>query len=174
MKPAPETGTNEAQAPPAIPRHPRGGRYFEAFKPGEIIAHGITRTLTQMDNVLFSALTHNPQPLHIDAEFCARETEFGRPLVNSLFTLGLMIGISVNDLTIGTTIANLGMREVKFPAPLFEGDTLRVETEVVAKRLSQSRPTAGIVEFSHRAFKQDGACVAECIRQALMHRMPRG
>jgi acyl dehydratase len=115
-------------------------------------------------------MTLNPQPLHIDAHYCARETEWGRPLVNSLYTLGLMIGISVNDLTLGTTIANLGMTEVKFLAPLFEGDTLHATTEVLTKRPSNSRPDAGIVEFLHRAYQQDGVLVAECRRQAFMKR----
>src|ERR687884_1161493 len=114
-------------------RHPRGGLYFDDFVVGSIIEHRLTRTVTQMDNMLFSNMTLNPQPLHIDRHFCEQETEWGKPLMNSLFTLGLMIGISVNDLTIGTTIANLGMREVKFPAPLFQGDTVRVETEVKGK-----------------------------------------
>lgn len=128
--------------------------------------------MTQMDNMLFSNMTLNPQPLHIDAHFCATETEFGRPLMNSLFTLGLMIGISVNDTTVGTTIANLGMSETKFPAPLFEGDTIRVTTEVAAKRVSKSRPDAGIVDFVHRAYNQGGTLVAECRRQAFMRMQP--
>jgi len=123
-----------------------------------------------MDNMFFSHMTLNPQPLHIDAHYCAQETEWGRPLVNSLYTLGLMIGISVNDLTLGTTIANLGMTEVKFLAPLFEGDTLHATTEVLAKRPSNSRPDAGIVEFLHRAYQQEGVLVAECRRQAFMKR----
>jgi acyl dehydratase len=151
-------------------RHKRGGVFFEDFVIGALIEHRLTKTVTQMDNVLFSNMTLNPAPLHIDAHYCAEETEWGRPLVNSLFTLGLMIGISVNDLTLGTTIANLGMTEVKFPAPLFEGDTLRVTTEVLQKRLSQSRPDAGIVEFLHRAYQQEGRLVAECRRQAFMKR----
>jgi acyl dehydratase len=121
-----------------------------------------------MDNMLFSNMTLNPQPLHIDRHFCETETEWGKPLMNSLFTLGLMIGMSVNDLTVGTTIANLGMTEVKFPNPLFEGDTVRASTEIIGKRESRSRPDAGIVEFHHRAFKQDGTLVAECKRQAFM------
>src|ERR671914_2671210 len=137
----------EASAP-----HPRGGLYFEDFTVGALIPHRLTRTVTQMDNMLFSNMTLNPQPLHIDAHFCATETEWGRPLMNSLFTLGLMIGISVNDLTVGTTIANLGMTEVKFPNPLFEGDTVHVTTEILAKRESKSRPGAGIVELHHRAY----------------------
>ena len=105
-----------------ILRHPRGGLYFEAFSIGQVFHHRLTRTVTQMDNMLFSNMTLNPQPLHIDAHFCATETEWGKPLMNSLFTLGLMIGISVNDTTVGTTIGNLGMTDVTFPAPLFEGD----------------------------------------------------
>jgi acyl dehydratase len=150
--------------------HPRGGLYFEDFAVGAVVRHRLTRTVTQMDNMLFSNMTLNPQPLHIDAHFCATETEWGRPLMNSLFTLGLMIGISVNDLTVGTTIANLGMTEVKFPAPLFEGDTVSVTTEVAGKRDSASRPNAGIVDFIHRAYKQDGTLVAECRRQAFMRK----
>lgn len=151
-------------------RHPRGGIYFEDFAVGDRFEHRLTRTVTQMDNMLFSNMTLNPQPLHIDAHFCATETEWGRPLMNSLFTLGLMIGISVNDLTVGTTIANLGMTDVRFPAPLFEGDTVRCTSEVLGKRESRSRPDAGIVEFQHRAYKQDGTLVAECRRQAFMRK----
>jgi acyl dehydratase len=155
----------------ALPhRHKRGGLYYEDFIVGSVIEHRLTRTVTQMDNMLFSNMTLNPQPLHIDAHFCATETEWGRPLMNSLFTLGLMIGISVNDLTLGTLIANLGMTEVRFPAPLFEGDTLSVTSEIASKRLSRSRPEAGIVEFIHRAFQQDGRLVAECKRQCLLKR----
>jgi len=149
-------------------RHQRGGLYFEDFVIGALIEHRLTRTVTQMDNMLFSNMTLNPAPLHIDAHYCATETEWGRPLMNSLFTLGLMIGISVNDLTLGTTIANLGMTEVKFPAPLFEGDTVHVTTEIVSKRLSHSRGDAGIVEFLHRAYSQEDRLVAECHRQAMV------
>ncbi|MFL5089019.1 MAG: MaoC family dehydratase, partial [Xanthobacteraceae bacterium] len=130
----------------AAARHPRGGLYFDDFVVGELYHHPLTRTVTQMDNMLFSNMTLNPQPLHIDAHFCATETEWGRPLMNSLFTLGLMIGISVNDTTVGTTIANLGMTEVRFPAPLFEGDTVNCTTEIVDKRESKSRQDAGIVD----------------------------
>lgn len=157
-----------------LPRssHPRGGLYYEDFELGAVLHHRLTRTVTQMDNMLFSNMTLNPQPLHIDAHFCATETEWGRPIVNSLFTLGLMIGISVNDTTLGTTIANLGMSEATFPAPLFEGDTISATTEVAAKRESKSRPTAGIVDFIHRAYKQDGTLVAQCRRQAFMHKRP--
>ena len=146
------------------------GLYFEEFEVGREFHHEFSRTVTEMDNTMFSLLTMNPQPLHIDAHFCATETEWGRPIMNSLFTLGLMIGISVNDTTVGTTIANLGMTDVAFPAPLFEGDTIRVETEVMATRPSKSRPEAGLVEFWHRAFKQDGTLVAECRRTAFMRR----
>jgi acyl dehydratase len=153
-------------------RHKRGGIYFEDFEVGTLIEHRLTRTVTQMDNMLFSNMTLNPQPLHIDAHFCATETEWGKPLMNSLFTLGLMIGISVNDTTLGTTIANLGMKEVAFPAPLFEGDTVSCTTEITAKRESRSRPDAGIVEFLHKAYKQDGVLVAQCSRQAFMHKRP--
>ncbi len=153
-------------------RHPRGGIYVEDFKVGEVFSHRLTRTVTQMDNMLFSNLTLNPQPLHIDVHFCETETEWGRPLMNSLFTLGLMIGMSVNDLTVGTTIANLGMTDVRFPAPLFEGDTVRSTTEILSVRESKSRPDAGIVEFLHRAYKQDGTLVAECRRQAFMRKKP--
>src|SRR5580765_5342344 len=120
-------------------RHERGGLYFEDFEAGHVFQHRLRRTVPQMDNMLFSNMTLNPQPLHIDAHFCATETQWGKPLMNSLFTLGLMIGISVNDTTIGTTIGNLGMTDVRFPAPLFEGDTIRVETEIMATRISKSR-----------------------------------
>lgn len=149
------------------------GMWFEDFEIGKSHAHEIRRTVTEMDNMMFSCLTMNPQPLHIDRQFSS-ETEWGEPLMNSLFTLGLMIGISVNDLTLGTTIANLGMSEVKFPAPLFQGDTVNVVTEIKGKRESKSRPDAGIVEFIHRAYKQDGTLVAECTRQAFMRKRDAG
>ncbi len=147
------------------------GLYLEDLTPGLVIRHALTRSVTEMDNVLFSSLTFNPQPLHVDFDYAAK-SEWGRPLVNSIFTLGLMIGISVHDTTLGTLIGNLGMTDVKFPAPLFHGDTVRVETEVLASRPSKSRGDAGIVEFHHRAFKQDGTLVAECKRQAFMQRRP--
>jgi len=149
------------------------GLYFEEFVAGQVFTHAITRTVTEYDNMSFSCLTMNPQPLHIDRHFAAR-TEFGQPLVNSLFTLGVMIGISVADTTLGTTIANLGMTDVRFPKPLFQGDTLRVETTVLSVRDSGSRPAAGIVEFRHAAFNQNGVEVATCRRHALMHRRPAG
>ncbi|MFD2678552.1 MaoC family dehydratase [Camelimonas lactis] len=166
------THENDISRLDADGRHPRGGLWFEDFTVGRTFAHRLTRTVTQADNMLFSNMTLNPQPLHIDAHFCATETEWGRPLVNSLFTLGLMVGISVNDTTMGTTIGNLGMTDVRFPAPLFEGDTVRVATEVAAARVSKSRPDAGVVDFIHRAYKQDGTLVAECRRQAFMRRRP--
>jgi acyl dehydratase len=147
------------------------GLYLEDFEVGRVFEHPIRRTVTDMDNTLFSCLTHNPQPLHIDHDFSAK-TEWGRPLMNSFFTLGLMVGISVNDTTLGTTVANLGMTDVKFPKPVFHGDTIRVTTEVVGKRESRSRPDAGIVELLHRAFNQNGEMVAECRRQAMMRRRP--
>jgi acyl dehydratase len=148
------------------------GLYFEDFEVGQVFPHGLRRTVTEADNVLFSAMTLNPQPLHLDRHFCETATEWGQPLVNSLFTLGLMIGISVHDTTHGTTIANLGMTEVRFPHPLFHGDTVHVTTEVVGKRESKSRSDAGIVEFEHRAFNQDDELVAVCRRQAFMKRRP--
>jgi acyl dehydratase len=148
------------------------GLYYEEFEVGHVFEHAISRTVTEMDNMLFSCLTLNPQPLHIDHAFAA-QTEWGRPLVNSLFTLGLMIGISVSDTTLGTTIANLGMTDVKFGKPVFHGDTIRVKTEVVSKRESRSRPDAGIVEFHHRAYNQHGDLVAECRRQAFMRKKPK-
>jgi len=143
------------------------GLYFEEFHEGQTFDHALSRTVTEMDNVLFSTLTLNPQPLHLDEEF-AKTTEFGQRIVNSLFTLGLMIGMTVGDTTLGTTIANLGMTETVFPHPLFHGDTVHVETEVVSVRESKSRPDRGIVEFEHRAFNQKGALVAKCRRQAMI------
>lgn len=148
------------------------GLYYEEFEVGHVFEHAVGRTVTEMDNMLFSCLTLNPQPLHIDHAFAA-QTEWGKPLVNSLFTLGLMIGISVSDTTLGTMIANLGMTDVKFGKPVFHGDTIRVKTEVVSKRESRSRPDAGIVEFHHRAYNQHGELVAECRRQAFMRKKPK-
>ena len=148
------------------------GLYFDEFFEGQKFQHELRRTVTESDNMLFSNMTLNPQPLHIDFDF-ASKTEFGKPLVNSLFTLGLMIGISVNDTTIGTTVGNLGMSEVKFPHPLFHGDTVHVETVVKAVRESKSRLTQGIVTFIHRAFNQNDKLVAVCERAALMHKIPQ-
>jgi acyl dehydratase len=154
-------------------RHARGGTYFEDFVVGRLYQHPLRRTVTQMDNMLFSNMTLNPQPLHIDRHFCEQETEWGQPLMNSLFTLGLMVGIMVNDLSVGTTVANLGMTEVKFPHPLFEGDTVHCTSEVISKRESASRKGAGIVEFQHRAYNQNDKLVAECRRQVLMRMRPK-
>jgi acyl dehydratase len=143
------------------------GLYFEEFMQGQVFEHALSRTVTEMDNVLFTTLTMNPQPLHLDAEF-AKTTEFGRPLVNSIFTLGLVIGISVGDTTLGTTVANLGMTDVRFPAPVFHGDTIRARTTVITTRRSRSRSDAGIVEFEHVGLNQSGDTVAICRRAALM------
>ncbi len=143
------------------------GLYFEQLEEGQVFEHPWTRTVTETDNVLFSSMTMNPAKLHIDAAYSAT-TEFGRPIVNSLFTLGLMIGMTVNDTTYGTTVANLGMDEVRFPKPVFQGDTLRVRSEVLAKRASKSRPGQGIVEFKHEAINQRDEVVASCRRSALM------
>lgn len=139
---------------------------------GTVIPHALTRTVTESDNVVFSTMTMNPARLHLDADYAERETEFGRPLVNSLFTLGLLIGITVLETTHGTTIANLGFSQVTFPAPVFAGDTIHAETEVTGARASGSRPDAGIVTFEHRAFNQRDELVCQATRDALMHRRP--
>lgn len=149
------------------------GLYFEEFTVGQMFQHPIRRTVTEADNVFFSAMTHNPAQLHLDEEYCRTETEFGERLVNSLFTLGLMIGISVGETTLGTTVANLGMEEVRFPKPVFHGDTLHVETEVLEIRPSKSRPTQGVVIFAHRAINQRDEIVAQCKRSALMLKKPK-
>ncbi len=148
------------------------GLYFEEFHLGQVFDHQLRRTITEADNVFFSALTHNSAALHLDEEYCRNETEYGQRVVNSCLTLGLMVGISVGDTTQGTTVANLGWDEVRFPAPLFHGDTLRVETEVIELRDSNSRPDNGIVIFEHRAFNQRDELVARCKRSALMLRKP--
>ncbi|MBN9256181.1 MULTISPECIES: MaoC family dehydratase [unclassified Mesorhizobium] len=143
------------------------GLYLDEFVVGKVYSHALRKTVTESDNMLFSVMTLNPQPLHIDFDFAAR-SEWGKPLVNSLFTLGLMIGISVHDLTLGTTIGNLGMKETVFPHPVFHGDTIRVETTVISVRESKSKPDRGIVEFEHRAYNQNDDLVAKCTRQAMM------
>lgn len=143
------------------------GLYFEEFEVGQVFRHAIRRTITETDNVWFSAITHNPAALHLDEEY-GKKTEFGARIVNSCFTLGLMVGISVGDTTLGTTVANLGWDEVRFPKPLFHGDTIRVESEVLSKRPSKSRPGQGTVEFMHRAYNQHDVLVGHCRRQALM------
>jgi acyl dehydratase len=147
------------------------GRYFDEWQIGDRVEHAITRTVTETDNVLISALTHNPQPMHLDHEV-ASASEFGRPLVNSVFTFGLMIGVGVADTTLGTLVANLGYDQLKFPNPVFAGDTLRSETECIAVRESQSRPNAGIVTWMHRSFNQRNELVCECTRTALLQKKP--
>ena len=147
------------------------GLYYEEFTVGQVFRHAIRRTVTETDNVLFSTLTHNPAALHLDAE-AMKDSEFGERIVNSGFTLGLMVGISVADTTLGTAIANLGWDEVRFPKPVFHGDTLRIETEVLALRESRSRPDAGIVTFAHRAWNQRDELVASCRRTGLLRRQP--
>ena len=147
------------------------GRYFDEWQVGDRISHAVTRTVTETDNVLISALTHNPQPMHLDHELAAK-SEFGKPLVNSVFTFGLMIGVGVADTTLGTLVANLGYDQLKFPNPVFAGDTLRSETECLAVRESQSRPNAGIVTWAHRSFNQRGDLVCECTRSALLLKRP--
>ena len=154
------------------PARPHTGRWFEELEPGTVIPHAIRRTLTEADNVLFTSMTMNPAWLHLDFDYAENETEFGRPLVNSMLTLAVVIGISVHETTLGTTVANLGFQEIRFPAPLFHGDTLRVETEVRAARASRSRPAQGVVTFEHRAFNQAGTLVCQAVRDALMHRRP--
>jgi acyl dehydratase len=148
------------------------GLYYEELEIGRHFVHDVTRTVTETDNVLFTTLTHNTQPLHLDIEFCKQHSEFGGILVNSVFTFGLMLGVSVTDTTLGTTVANLGMDDVKFPAPVHIGDTLRSETTVIEKRDSKSRPDAGIVVFEHKSFNQKNILVAHCKRSALMKRKP--
>jgi acyl dehydratase len=154
------------------PPRPHRGLWFEDLVPGTVIHHAIRRTLTESDNVTFTTMTMNPAWLHLDFDYAEKETEFRRPLVNSMLTLAVAIGISVHETTLGTTVANLGFKEIAFPAPVFHGDTLRVESEVVGARESRSRPTQGIVTFEHRAFNQRGELVCRAVRDALMHRRP--
>jgi acyl dehydratase len=150
---------------------PVSGRWFEDLPEGLVVRHAVTRTITEADNTTFSTMTMNPQPLHIDAAFAA-ETEFGERLVNSLLTLGLLVGLTVYELTLGTTVANLGFGKVEFPKPVFHGDTIRAETTVLSARASGSRPDAGIIEFEHRGYNQRDELVARCERAALMRRRP--
>jgi acyl dehydratase len=147
------------------------GLWFEEFQVGRVFQHEIRRTVTEADNVWFNGATCNPAAIHIDHEYC-KGTEFGRPLINSLFTLGLVIGLSVQDTTLGTTVANLGMTDTRFPKPVFPGDTIHVCTTVMDLRDSKSRPTAGIVTFLHQGLNQRGEEVCTCTRQALMLRRP--
>jgi acyl dehydratase len=145
------------------------GRTYDELEVGETIVHALRRTVTETDNLLICTLTHNPQPLHLDAEY-AGATEFGRIVVNGVFTFGLMVGVSVGDTTLGTLVANLGYDAVVMPKPVFVGDTLRCETAVAEKRPSRSRPDAGLVVFEHRAFNQRDELVCQCRRTALLHR----
>jgi acyl dehydratase len=148
------------------------GKYFDEWTVGDRIQHEIRRTVTETDNLLMSALTHNPQPLHLDLE-AAKASEFGQILVNGTFTFALMIGVSVGDTTLGTLVANLGYDKVVMPKPVFIGDTLRGETEVAELRESRSRPGAGVVVFKHRMFNQRDEIVCECLRSALVQRQSR-
>jgi acyl dehydratase len=143
------------------------GRYFDQWQVGDTIAHPIRRTVTETDNLLFTTMTHNPQPLHLDAE-AAAASEFGRILVNGTFTFALMVGISVGETTLGVLVANLGYDKLVMPKPVFLGDTLRVESEVVELKPSRSRPGAGIVTFAHRALNQRDEIVCSCLRMALV------
>jgi acyl dehydratase len=147
------------------------GLYYEQFEVGMEFNHALTRTVTEMDNIMFCAMTHNPQPLHLDEEF-AKKTEFGQRIVNSLFTLGLVIGVTVTETTLGTTIGNLGMTDVRFRNPVFHGDTIRSVTRIMSKRESKSRPNAGLVVFEHTGFNQRDEEVAYCIRTGLMMKAP--
>lgn len=150
---------------------PAHGRWFEDLPPGLVVDHALTRTVTEADNTLFSVMTMNPAQLHLD-EHAAAETEFGTRIVNSLFTLGLLIGLSVLETTHGTTVANLGMDEVVFPKPVFPGDTIHAQSEVISARESSSRPHQGIVVFEHRGYNQRDELVVRCRRTALMNKRP--
>jgi acyl dehydratase len=147
------------------------GLWFDELSIGQVFEHAIRRTVTETDNVLFTAMTHNPALLHLDEEYM-KGTEFGARIVNSAFTLGLMVGISVGDTTLGTAVANLGWDEVRFPNPLFHGDTVHVVTEVIDLRASKSRPEAGIVTFLHKAYNQKDQLVASCKRSGLQRKKP--
>ncbi len=147
------------------------GLYYEDFKPGMEFKHALTRTVTEMDNILFCAMTHNPQPLHLDEEF-AKKTEYGQRIVNSLFTLGLVVGVTVGDTTLGTTLGNLGMTDVRFKHPVFHGDTIRAVTRIKEMRESKSRPTAGLVVFEHFGYNQRGEEITYCQRTGLMRKRP--
>jgi acyl dehydratase len=147
------------------------GLWFEELAVGQVFNHAIRRTVTETDNVMFTAMTHNPAQLHLDEEYM-QGTEYGQRIVNSVFTLGLMVGVSVGDTTLGTAVANLGWDEVRFPKPVFHGDTLHIVTEVIDLRASKSRPDAGIVTFLHKAFNQRDELVASCKRSGLQRRKP--
>ncbi|MGB7180622.1 MAG: MaoC family dehydratase [Burkholderiaceae bacterium] len=147
------------------------GLYYEEFSVGMEFQHSLTRTITEMDNVMFCAMTHNPQPLHLDEEFC-KDTIYGQRIVNSLFTLGLLIGVTVGETTLGTTLGNLGMTDVRFKNPVFHGDTMRVTTRIKEMRESKSRPDAGLVVFEHTGLNQRGEEIAYCVRTGLMMKRP--
>jgi acyl dehydratase len=147
------------------------GRWYDEWKVEDHLEHEVRRTVTETDNLLMSALTHNPQPLHLDAE-AAAASEFGRILVNGTFTFALMIGLSVGDTTFGRLVANVGYDKVAMPKPVFVGDTLRAVSDVMSLRESRSRPNAGIVVFRHRMLNQRGEVVCECLRTALVSRQP--
>lgn len=147
------------------------GKYYDEIEVGEIIEHSLGRTLTEMDNVLFSSLTMNVQPLHINADY-ASKTQFERPIINGIFTMGLVVGITVTELTAGTIVANLGYESVQHPHPMFAGDTLYVKTEILSKRESKSRPNQGIVTMKHYGQNQDGVVCIEVTRSALFLKRP--
>ncbi len=146
-----------------------GGRYFDEWQIGDTVEHEIRRTVTETDNLLFSTMTHNPQPLHIDADYAAK-SEFGRILVNGTFTFALMVGLSVGETTLGTLVANLGYDKLIMPKPVFLGDTLRAVSQIVALKPSRSRPNAGIVTFRHEMLNQRDELVCQCLRMALLRR----
>ncbi|MFL0691904.1 MAG: MaoC family dehydratase [Agrobacterium tumefaciens] len=148
------------------------GRYFDDWTVGDRIVHELRRTVTETDNLMFTLMTHNPQPLHLDVE-AAKASEFGQILVNGTFTFSLMVGLSVSDTTLGTLVANLGYDKVIMPKPVFIGDTMRAETEIAELRESRSRPTAGIVTFRHELFNQRNELVCQCLRSALVSRRPQ-
>ncbi len=162
-----DPGANQGPVP-----RPVTGKWLEELTPGLVIHHAIRRTITEADNVMFTSMTMNPAWLHLDFDYAEKETEFGKPLVNSMLTVAMVVGISVHETTLGTTVANLGFSETVFPAPMFHGDTLRVETEVLSNRPSNSRPTQGVVEFEHRGFNQNGTLTCRATRSALMLRRP--
>lgn len=151
---------------------PHGGLWFEELTPGLVIQHRLRRTITEADNVMFTTMTMNPAALHLDFDYAEKETQFGKPLVNSMFTAAVVVGISVHETTHGTTVANLGFENMDFPAPVFHGDTIRVESEVISARASKSKPDQGIILFEHRAHNQRDELVATMRRNALMHRAP--
>ena len=156
-----------------INERPHGGLWLEELTPGLVVRHRIRRTVTETDNIMFTTMTMNPAALHLDFDYAEKETQFGQPLVNSMFTAALIVGISVHETTHGTTVANLGFDSMNFPAPVFHGDTLRVESEVISSRESSSKPDQGIVLFEHRAHNQNDILIAVMRRNALMLKQPK-